>query len=81
LTTFSQITVLLEGAARSASKASKETQSQKLKVLNDLAKTQAMLCTKLRLTTQARTHAVTLGRQHSNHKPSFYQTMLPEEWQ
>jgi hypothetical protein len=43
--------------------------------------TQAMLCTKLRLTTQARTHAVTLGRQHSNHKPSFYQTMLPEEWQ
>jgi hypothetical protein len=82
LSTFSQITVLLQDAAIAATKADKDTHAQKLKALNDLAKTQINLCTKLRLTTQSRTHAATVGRAQANkHPPSFYDTMRLEDWQ
>jgi hypothetical protein len=78
LTTFTQVTVLLEDAV---SAVRKDTQPQNLKALNDLAKTQAMLATKLRLSTQSRTNAVNTARAHANHRPSFYDTMRPEDWQ
>jgi hypothetical protein len=78
LTTFSQVTVLLEDAVRAVHK---DTQPQNLKALNDLAKTQAMLATKLRLSTQSRTNAISTARAHANHRPSFYDTMRPEDWQ
>jgi hypothetical protein len=78
LTTFSQITALLQDAV---SAVRKDTQPQNLKALNDLAKTQSMLATKLRLTAQSRTNAISTARAHANHRPSVYDLMRPEDWQ
>jgi hypothetical protein len=82
LSTFAEVTALLENAARAAGRANKTEQPQKLKTLNDLAKTQVLLATKLRLSTQSRTRAETTARRHEAHKPSVYDVMKElEEWE
>jgi hypothetical protein len=75
LTTFVQITALLEGAAATARKADDKTRQVKFKMLAELAKTQSLIATKLRLVPSARIGPRTAGRQHDGHKPSAYDTM------
>jgi hypothetical protein len=79
LATFAAVTALIENAAREAGQADKDDHAQKLKMFNDLAKTQVMLATKLRLSTQSRTRAETTARRHADHKPSVYDMM--REWE
>src|SRR5262245_31963435 len=54
LTTFVQVTALLEDAAAAASNANDETRVQKVKALAELAKLQGSLASKLRLAPQSR---------------------------
>lgn len=75
LTTFAQVTVLLEDAAKAASKANDETRVQKVKALAELAKLQGSLASKLRLAPQSRTNAINTARQHAAHRPSAYDLM------
>jgi phage terminase small subunit len=72
LTTFSQVTSLLEDAAKAASKANDETRVQKVKALAELAKLQGSLASKLRLAPQSRTNQINTARQHDKHRPSAY---------
>jgi hypothetical protein len=82
LATFVQITALLEGAAATARKADDKTRQIKFKMLSELAKTQSLLATKLRLAPQSRISQITAARQANNHKPSFYDTMRSDwDWQ
>ena len=64
LTTFVQVTTLLEDAAKAASKANDETRVQKVKALAELAKLQGSLASKLRLAPQSRTNQLNTTRQH-----------------
>jgi hypothetical protein len=75
LTTFVHITSLLEGAAASARKANDNTRQMKFKMLAELAKTQSLIATKLRLVPSARIAPRTAGRAHDAHRPSAYDTM------
>ena len=72
LATFAQVTALLEGAAKAAARANDKTRQVKFKMLAELAKTQALLATKLRLATQSRITTCTAGRQHATHRSSAF---------
>jgi hypothetical protein len=72
LTTFVQITALIEGAATAARKASDQTRQTKFKMLAELAKTQSLIGTKLRLTPSSRIGPKTVGRAADVHRPSAY---------
>ena len=75
LATFVQITALLEDAAATARKADEKTRQIKFKMLAELAKTQSLIATKLRLVPSSRIGPRTAGRAHDAHRPSAYDAM------
>jgi hypothetical protein len=83
LASFVRVTLIVDGAAKALDKATEKTRPTRMKTLDQGIKMQALLASKLRLTTQARVDPKALTRKHNNHTPSFYDTMsedLPDDW-
>src|SRR5262245_43659756 len=75
IATFAHVTALIEDAAKAATKAKDGDRQVKYKMLSELAKTQSVLATKLRLAPQSRTSQITAARQSAQHRPSAYDLM------
>jgi phage terminase small subunit len=81
LATFCQITGVLREQARRVQKAKRENRAAELKMLIDTSKAQAMIATKLRLTTSARTASHVISRAQEKHKPSAYDLLREKGWE
>jgi hypothetical protein len=75
IATFAQVTALIEDAAKAAAQATDSDRQAKYKTLAELAKTQSVLATKLRLAPQSRISPATAARQAAGYRPSAYDVM------
>jgi hypothetical protein len=75
LASLATVTALIREASKAATKADDQNRVARHKTLFEAIKTQTLLCTKLRLTVQARSAAPATARAHSLHSPSVYDEM------
>jgi hypothetical protein len=78
LASFARITLLVDRAVRELDKARPKDRPARMKALDAAIKSQCLLATKLRLTTSSRHDVRKLSRQHSAHRPSYYDTMTDD---
>jgi hypothetical protein len=80
LATFAQLTAMIRQAAASARKAKPKDRAAAIKQVMEMAKAQAVLCTKLRMAPQSRLGQRTAHRIADNFRPSAYDEMRAKGW-